>query len=156
MDMDLAHRRLTPDFTFYIFWGRQIASAMIYACTTFVFVCALFLPAGVYFHSRVTGTCPVTTDLIMWVYVKTTTTIAAAATTAVNIHADNTENATTMPSSTSNSRQHHHSCVAYPYVVYCATYSSTAVFVRTTANRWFGCYSNFARQRKFVSSRRRF
>ena len=45
-------------------------------------------------------------------------------------HADNTDNATTVPSSTSNSRQHHHARVAYPYVVYCATYSSTAVYLQ--------------------------
>ena len=35
-----------------------------------------------------------------------------------------------MPSNTNNSRQHHHARVAYPYVVYCATYSSTAVHVQ--------------------------
>ena len=40
--MDLAHRRLTHDFTFYMFLAEaQIASAVIlYACTTFGwFVC---------------------------------------------------------------------------------------------------------------------
>ena len=34
--MDLAHRRLTTDFTFYIFLAEaRIASAMMYACNTF-------------------------------------------------------------------------------------------------------------------------
>ena len=34
--MDLAHRRLTPYFTFYMFLAEAwIASAVIYACTTF-------------------------------------------------------------------------------------------------------------------------
>ena len=34
--MDLAHRRLIPDFIFICFWREaQIASAVIYACTTF-------------------------------------------------------------------------------------------------------------------------
>ena len=42
----------------------------------------------------------------------------------------NTENATTVPNSTSNSRQNHHARVAYPYVVYRATYSSAAVYVQ--------------------------
>ena len=32
--MDLAHRRLNPDFTFYMFlMGAWIASAVIHACT---------------------------------------------------------------------------------------------------------------------------
>ena len=34
-------------------------------------------------------------------------------------YADNTDNATTLPSSTSNGRQHHHARVAYPYVAHC-------------------------------------
>ena len=70
--MDLAHRRLTPDFTFYMFLVEVlIASAVIYACITFgLFV---FLP-GVFLRSRVTGACPVTTDLIMRVNVRTTAT----------------------------------------------------------------------------------
>ena len=33
-------------------------------------------------------------------------------------HADDTDNATTVPSSTSNSRQHRHARVVYPYVVF--------------------------------------
>ena len=34
--MDLAHRRLTPDFTSYMFLAKAlIASAVFYACTTF-------------------------------------------------------------------------------------------------------------------------
>ena len=41
--MDLAHRRLTPDFTFDIFLAEAwIASAVIYACTTFVGFFVLF------------------------------------------------------------------------------------------------------------------
>ena len=43
---------------------------LIYVCTTFgLFV---FFP-GVLLSSRVTGACPVTTDLMMRVYVRTTT-----------------------------------------------------------------------------------
>ena len=38
----------------------------------FWFLCFFFL--GVFFHSRVTGTCPVTTDLIRRVNVRITTT----------------------------------------------------------------------------------
>ena len=53
-----------------------IASAVIYACTTFdLFVCF----PGVFLSSRVTGACPVTTDLIMRVNAKTTTTTSTAA-----------------------------------------------------------------------------
>ena len=44
---------------------------MIYACTTFLFFCFF---RGVFLRSRVTGACPVTTDLIMRVNVGTTTT----------------------------------------------------------------------------------
>ena len=48
-----------------------IASAVICACTTFgLFV---FLP-GLFLSFRVTGVCPVTTDLTMRVNVRTTTT----------------------------------------------------------------------------------
>ena len=78
--MDLAHLRLTPDFTFYMFLVEAwIVSAVIYACTTFgVFV---FLPWGVpQLQSRVTGACPVTTDLIMRVNVRTTTTTTTTTT----------------------------------------------------------------------------
>ena len=75
--MDVAHRRLTPDFTFYNFLAEAcIALAMIYACrlyTTFGFDCAFFF-LGVFLHSRVTGAYPVTTDLIMRVNARTTTT----------------------------------------------------------------------------------
>ena len=44
--LDLVHRKLTPDrFTFYTFLAEAwIASAMIYACTTFSFV---FSPWGI-------------------------------------------------------------------------------------------------------------
>ena len=53
----------------YIFLAEAcIASAMIYACTTFG-LC--FFP-GVFLHSRVTGACAVTTDFIMRVSVRPT------------------------------------------------------------------------------------
>ena len=69
--MDLAYRRLTPDFTFHTFLAETlIASAVIYACTTF----GLCFFSGVFLSSGVTGACPVTTDLIMRVNVTTTTT----------------------------------------------------------------------------------
>ena len=47
---------------------------MIYAYTTFGL---LVLFPGVFFHSRVTGACPVTTDLIIRVNVRTTKTKTA-------------------------------------------------------------------------------
>ena len=51
--MDLARRRLTPDFTYFLFLVEAcIASAGIYARTTFVFFCSLFL--GDFLSSRVT------------------------------------------------------------------------------------------------------
>ena len=59
--MDLAHRRLTPDFTFICFWWKHELSAVIYACTAFDLF--EFFP-GVFLSSRVTGACPVTTKLI--------------------------------------------------------------------------------------------
>ena len=69
--MDLAQRRVTPDFTFYMFLAEaRIASAVIYACTTF----GLCFFSGVFLSSRVTGACPVTTDLIMRVNASTTKT----------------------------------------------------------------------------------
>ena len=44
--MDLAHRRLTPDFTLYMFLAEAwIAPAMIYACTTFGL--HVFFPWGI-------------------------------------------------------------------------------------------------------------
>ena len=55
-------------------------SAMaLYACTTLGFVCVFF--PGVFLHFRVTGACPVTTDLIMRVNVRATTTIKTTTTT---------------------------------------------------------------------------
>ena len=44
--------------------------------------CSRFFFPGVFFHSRVTGTCPVTTDLILRVDVRTTTTTKTKTTTA--------------------------------------------------------------------------
>ena len=46
---------------------------MICACTTFGFDCVFF--PGVFLYFRVTGACPVTTDMIMQVNVITTSTI---------------------------------------------------------------------------------
>ena len=44
--MDLAHRRLTPDLSFYMFLAEAFfASAVIYACTTFGFF--VFFPWGI-------------------------------------------------------------------------------------------------------------
>ena len=37
-------------------------------------LCVFFFPLGAFLSSTVTGACPVTTDLIMRVYVRTTTT----------------------------------------------------------------------------------
>ena len=54
-----------------------MASAVIHACSTLGCVC--FLP-GVFLSSRVTGACPVTTDLIMRVNVRTTTTTTTTTT----------------------------------------------------------------------------
>ena len=51
------------------------ASAVIYACTTLGCVCVF---PGVFLSSRVTGACPVTTDLIMRGNVRTTATWADA------------------------------------------------------------------------------
>ena len=72
--MDLAHRRLTPVFTSMCFVVEAwIASAVIYARTIlglFVFFPRVFL------SSRVPGACPVTTDFIMRVDVRTTTYVS--------------------------------------------------------------------------------
>ena len=46
-------------------------------CVYHFWFCLCFFFPGVLFHSRVTGTCPVTTDLIMQVNVTTTTTTTA-------------------------------------------------------------------------------
>ena len=84
--MGLARRRLTPDFTFFIFFwrGHELRQLhMIYACTTFGLL--VFFP-GVFFYSRVTGACPMTTDLIMRVNVRTTTTTTTTAAAAVSQH----------------------------------------------------------------------
>ena len=57
-------------------------ASWIYACTTFgLFV---FFP-GVFLLSRVTGACPVTTDLIMRVNVKTTKTTTTTTTTTTMV-----------------------------------------------------------------------
>ena len=43
----------------------------VYCCTPFGFPCVFF--SGVFLHSRVTGACPVTTDLVMRVNVRAST-----------------------------------------------------------------------------------
>ena len=71
--MDLAHRRLTPDFTLYVSGGgRNCVSCDICVYHLRLFV---FFP-GVFLSSRATGACPVTMDMIMRVNVRTTTTHA--------------------------------------------------------------------------------
>ena len=70
--MDLAHRRLTPDFTFICFWWRH----ELRSCDICVYHLGLFVFfPGVFLSSRVTGACPVTTDLIMRVNVRTATSL---------------------------------------------------------------------------------
>ena len=70
--MDLAHRRLTPGFSFLCFWW----SMNCVSCDICVYHLGLFVFfPGVFLSSRVTGACPVTTDLIERVNVRTTTTI---------------------------------------------------------------------------------
>ena len=63
--IDLAHRRLTPYFNFLCFWWRHelrqlcvIYQVYVYRLGLFVFFPRVFL------SSRVTGACPVTTDLL--------------------------------------------------------------------------------------------
>ena len=67
--MDLAHRRLTPDSLLNISdGGMDCVSCDICVYHLGLFV---FFP-GVFLSSRVTGACPVTTDLIMRVNLRTT------------------------------------------------------------------------------------
>ena len=76
--------RLTLDFTVIFFWRRHELRqlAVIYSCTTFgLFV---FFPR-VFLSSGVTGACPVTTDLIMRVNVRTTTTTTTTTTSKYGI-----------------------------------------------------------------------
>ena len=68
--MDLAHRSRLPISLLYVFaGGMNCISCDI--CVYHLELCVFF--AGV-FISRVTGACPVSTDLIMRVNVRTTTT----------------------------------------------------------------------------------
>ena len=70
--MDRGRRRLTPDFTSYVSGvGMNCVSCDI--CVHHLWFVFFFFP-GVVPSSRVTGACPVTTDLIMRVNVRTTTT----------------------------------------------------------------------------------
>ena len=75
--MDLAHCTLTLDFTFfYVCWRRHELlhdtqlRGMRLILVSFEFV---FFP-GVFLSPRATGACPLTTDLIMRVNVRTITT----------------------------------------------------------------------------------
>ena len=70
--MNMEHRRLTPDFTFICFWWRHELRQLRYMrVPPLVCLCSF---SEVFLSSRVTGACPVTTDLIMRINVKTTTT----------------------------------------------------------------------------------
>ena len=74
--MDLAHRWLTPDFTYLFIFGRGVNCVSYDICVYHFWFClGVFFP-GVFLHSRATGACPVTTDLVMRVNVRTTTTIS--------------------------------------------------------------------------------
>ena len=66
--MDLAHRRLTHDSLLYVSGGGMNCVSCDICVYHLWFV---FFP-GVFLSSRVTGACPVTTDLIMRVNVRTT------------------------------------------------------------------------------------
>ena len=66
--MDLAHRRLTPDFNFYVSGGGMNCVD----CDICVVVCVF--PRVLFLSSRVTGACPVTADFITLADVRTTTT----------------------------------------------------------------------------------
>ena len=52
----------------------------------------VFFSWDVFLHSRVTGACPVTTDLIMRVNVRTTTTTATTTTTTTNNNSSSNNN----------------------------------------------------------------
>ena len=69
--MNLARRRPTPGFMLY-FPGGGISGVSYDIFVYHVCLCVFF--RGVFLHSTVTGACPVTTDLIMRVNVRTTTT----------------------------------------------------------------------------------
>ena len=80
--MDLAHCRLTPDFTFICFWwSMNCVSCDICACVYHLGLLVFF--PGVFLSSRVNGACPVTTDLVMRVNVRTAATTTTTAYTAV-------------------------------------------------------------------------
>ena len=72
--MDLAHRRLRrliPDFTFICSGGGMNCVSCDICVYHLWFVCVFF--PGVFLSSSVTEACPVTTDLIVRVNVRTTT-----------------------------------------------------------------------------------
>ena len=62
--MGLAHRRLTPDSTFYVSGGGMNCVRCDIYMRVPPLVCLCFFP-GVFLSSRMNGACPVTTDLIM-------------------------------------------------------------------------------------------
>ena len=64
--------RTCADLTFIFVWGVRCGSAIM--C---IILCYIFIFSEVFFHSRVIGACPATTDCIVlwrWVNVRTTTT----------------------------------------------------------------------------------
>ena len=70
----------TQAYRFFVLFGECMTcfSYDIYCTCTTTFGLLYFF-VGVFFHSRMTGACPLTTDLIMRVDVRTTTTTEAAA-----------------------------------------------------------------------------
>ena len=82
--IDLAHRRVTPGFIFQSYVSD--GSKNYVRCDVRVYhvlVCSCFFP-GVFLSFRVTGACPVTTDLIMRGNVKATTTTTTTTTCYIN------------------------------------------------------------------------
>ena len=72
---DLAHRRLTPDFSLLIcFWRGGMNYVSCDICVYHLSLAYLCFSLGYSFSSTVTGACPVTTGLIMRANVRTTTT----------------------------------------------------------------------------------
>ena len=72
-ETDLAHRRLTPDFTFLHFSSGGMHCVSYDKCV--YHLCGLCFFPGVLLHSEVTGACPVTADLMLRVNVRPTTYI---------------------------------------------------------------------------------
>ena len=70
--MDLAHRRLTPDFTILLRFWRSLEKGRLWYMRVSPLVYLCFF-SGVFLSSGVTGACPVTTDLVTRVDVRTKT-----------------------------------------------------------------------------------